>query len=132
MAINIVSNLGRNGNTLNASTDDLCATTPSSFIERYCSRLNMNSELTKLAKFIAKKIEQTGCINDNTPHSIASGIVYFVAQTCNSSISKTDVKQVCGVSEVTINKCFKKMELHKEKLVPQVILHKYQDPLAIA
>ena len=127
MAVNIVSNLGRNGNTLNASTDDLCSTTPSSFIERYCSRLNMSSELTKLAKFIAIKIEKTACINDNTPHSIAAGIVYFVAQTCNSSISKTDVKQVCGVSEVTINKCFKKMELLKEKLVPQVILQKYQE-----
>ena len=86
MAVNIVSNLGRNGNTLNASTDDLCSTTPSSFIERYCSRLNMSSELTKLAKFIAIKIEKTACINDNTPHSIAAGIVYFVAQTCNSSI----------------------------------------------
>jgi len=127
MAVNIVSNLGRNGNTLNASTDDLCSTTPSSFIERYCSRLNMSSELTKLAKFIAIKIEKTACINDNTPHSIAAGIVYFVAQTCNSSISKTDVKQVCGVSEVTINKCFKKMELLKGKLVPQVILQKYHE-----
>ena len=132
MAINIVSNLGRNGNTLNASADDLCTTTPSSFIERYCSRLSMSAELTKLAKFIAKKIEQTGCISDNTPHSIAAGIVYFVAQTCNSSISKMDVKQVCGVSEVTINKCFKKMELLKEKLVPQVILHKYQELLEVA
>ena len=132
MAINIVSNLGRNGNTLNASADDLCTTTPSSFIERYCSRLSMSAELTKLAKFIAKKIEQTGCISDNTPHSIAAGIVYFVAQTCNSSISKTDVKQVCGVSEVTINKCFKKMDLLKEKLVPQVILHKYQELLEVA
>lgn len=127
MAVNILSNIGRNGNTLNASTDELCATLPSSFIERYCSRLNINTELITLAKFIAKKIESTGCINDNTPHSIAAGIVYFIAKTCNLPISKTDVKQICGVSEVTINKCFKKMETMTDKLVPKMILQKYQD-----
>jgi transcription initiation factor TFIIB len=127
MAVNILSNIGRNGNTLNASTDELCATTPSLFIERYCSRLNMNAELTHLAKFVANKIETTGCISDNTPHSIAAGIVYFIAKTCNLSISKTDVKQICGVSEVTINKCFKKMETMTDKLVPSMILHKYRE-----
>ena len=126
MAVNILSNLERNGSSINASTDDLCSTTPSSFIERYCSRLNINSELTKLAKFIAKKIETTGCINDNTPHSIAAGIVYFIGQECNLPITKTNVKQICGVSEVTINKCYKKMDVLKDKLIPSIIYQKYQ------
>ena len=126
MAVNIMCNIDRNGGGANSQSAELCATTPSSFIERYCSRLNMNTELTSLSKFIAKKIEQQGSISDNTPHSIAAGIVYFIAQTCNLQISKTDVKQICGVSEVTINKCFKKLENMKDKLVPQCILDKYQ------
>jgi transcription initiation factor TFIIB len=125
MAINILSNLERNGSSINVSTNDLCATKPSSFIERYCSRLQINSELTKLANFIAKKIENSGIINDNTPHSIAAGIIYFIAQTCNLSITKSNVKQICGVSEVTINKCYKKMELIKDKLIPNAINEKY-------
>ena len=125
MAVNIMCNIDRNGGGANSQSAELCATTPSSFIERYCSRLNMNAELTSLSKFIANKIEQQGSISDNTPHSIAAGIVYFIAQTCNLPISKTDVKQVCGVSEVTINKCFKKLENMKDKLVPQCILDKY-------
>ena len=127
MAVSILSNLERNGNSLNASTDDLCSTTPSSFIERYCSKLNINTELTLLAKFIAKKIEHTGCINDNTPHSIAAGIIYFIAQECNLTITKTNVKHICGVSEVTINKCYKKMDLLKDKLIPSTIKDKYSD-----
>lgn len=125
MAVNILSNLERNGSSINVSTDDLCSTTPSSFIERYCSRLNINSELTKLAKFIAKKIETSGYINDNTPHAIAAGIVYFIGQECELCISKSDVKQICGVSEVTINKCYKKMDIIKDKLIPPVIYQKY-------
>lgn len=125
MAVNILSNLDRNKSSLNASIDDLCSTKPSSFIERYCSKLNINSELTLLAKFIANKIENTGYISDNTPHSIAAGIIYFISQQCNLTITKTNVKQICGVSEVTINKCYKKMENLKDKLIPASIADKY-------
>lgn len=125
MAVHILSNLERNKSSINVSTDDLCCTTPSSFIDRFCSRLNINHELTLLAKFIAKKIEVSGCISDNTPHSIAAGILFFVSQECGLTISKNNVKQICGVSEVTINKCYKKMELIKDKLIPHAIKEKY-------
>jgi len=125
MAVNIISNLERNGTSININADDLCATTPSSFIERYCSKLNIPSELVMLAKFIAGKIEQSGYISDNTPHSIAAGIIYFIAHTCNLPITKANVKHICGVSEVTINKCCKKMEIIQDKLIPKMILDKY-------
>jgi transcription initiation factor TFIIIB Brf1 subunit/transcription initiation factor TFIIB len=85
----------------------------------------VNQELTALSKFIASKIEQFGIINDNTPHSIAAGIVYFITQICNLETTKTDIKQICGVSEVTINKCYKKIDAIKTQLVPRCILDKY-------
>ena len=103
----------------------LCKTTPVSFIERYCSRLNISAELTKLCKFIAIRIQQNNLIPENTPHSIAAGIVYFVAQECNLNVSKKAVNQVSEISEVTINKCYKKLESIKTDLIPQVILNKY-------
>lgn len=123
MAVNILNNIERN--TENYEQSELCATTPSSFIERYCSRLNVNQELTMLAKFIAKKVEENSIINDNTPHSIAAGIVFFMSQQCNLNITKQDIKLVCGVSEVTINKCYKKLETLKTVLIPSCILDKY-------
>ena len=78
-----------------------------------------------LSKFLATKIEKEHIITDNTPHSIAAGIIFFIAQTCNLSISKLDVKLVCGVSEVTINKCFKKLFAIKDSLIPSSIYDKY-------
>ena len=63
-------------------------TTPSSFIERYCSKLGINNELTKVCKFIALIIEKRDLIPENTPHSIAAGIVYYTAQLCNLNICK--------------------------------------------
>ena len=123
MAVNILHNIERNTN--HSQQTELCPTTPSLFIERYCSRLNMNQELTMLSKFIAKKVETENIINDNTPHSIAAGIVYFVSQVCNLNITKQDIKTICGVSEVTINKCYKKMDAIKETIIPACILEKY-------
>tara|TARA_B100001093_G_scaffold516442_1_gene595217 strand:+ start:348 stop:1484 length:1137 start_codon:yes stop_codon:yes gene_type:complete len=100
-------------------------TTPIAFIERYCSKLNINSELTKLCKFIALKIEKQNLIPENTPHSIAAGIIYFISQLCNLNISKNLINNISKISEVTINKCFKKLEYYKLELIPKVILEKY-------
>jgi transcription initiation factor TFIIB len=100
-------------------------TTSVAFIDRYCSKLNINNELTQVCKFISMKIEKMNLMTENTPHSIAAGIVYFVAQYCQLNISKKDVKNVSEISEVTINKCQKKLEKMKDTLIPPAILKKY-------
>jgi transcription initiation factor TFIIB len=123
MAVNILHNIERNIEP--SKQAELCLTTPSLFIDRYCSKLNFNQELTMLSKFIANKVEENKIITDNIPHAIAAGIVYFIAQTCQMNITKQDIKQVCGVSEVTVNKCFKKLDLLRDKLLPKSILNKY-------
>jgi transcription initiation factor TFIIB len=102
-------------------------TKPEAFIERYCSKLNVNNELTKLCQFISMKIEKMDVMPENTPPSIAAGVVYFVAQLCRLNISKRDVKNVSETSEVTINKCYKKLEkiAKEDNIVPAAILKKY-------
>jgi len=129
MAVNIMNNIERNQSASANTNVELCATTPSSFIERYCSRLNINPELSLLAKFVAKKIESERLICDNVPHAVAAGIVYFISQLCQLTISKTDIKNICGVSEVTINKCYKKMDHMRSALIPSCILEKYSATL---
>jgi transcription initiation factor TFIIB len=109
----------------NNEKTSFCRTKPEAFIQRYCSKLNINGELTKLCQFIAIKIEKQDLMAENTPHSIAAGVVYFVAQLCNLNISKKDVKLVSEISEVTINKCHKKLEKMIDVLIPAVILKKY-------
>jgi len=109
----------------NIDKTSLCSTTPLSFIERYCSRLNINAELTTLCKFIATKIQKNNLIPENTPPSIAAGIVYFVAQTFNLNVTKRQVNTISEISEVTINKCFKKLDTIKNELIPKKLLDKY-------
>ena len=102
-----------------------CKIKPEAFIERYCSKLNMNAELTKLCQFISIKIETKGLIPENTPQSIAAGVVYFIVQICKLNITKKDVKNISEISEVTVNKVFKKIEKMKADLIPESILKKY-------
>jgi len=123
MAVNILHNIERNVEP--SEQTDLSVTSPSAFIDRFCSRLNFNQELTMLAKFVTKKIESQNIITDNIPHAIAAGIVYFIASQCNLNITRQEIKIVCGVSEVTINKCYKKLFILRETLIPKCILDKY-------
>lgn len=106
-------------------------TKPEDFIERYCSKLSMNAELTKLCLFIAIKIEKKELMPENTPHSIAAGIIYFISQLCHLNILKRDVKEVTEISEVTINKCCKKIEKMTDTLVPSIIMAKYAKPSSV-
>jgi transcription initiation factor TFIIB len=100
-------------------------TTPIAFIERYCSRLNINKEITKVCQFVAIRIQKNNLMPENAPQSIAAGTVYFISQSCNLNVSKKAVFNVSKISEVTINKCFKKLYLIKKSLIPQIIIDKY-------
>ena len=122
-ALAIINNLEKD--MTNSDKTNFGKTKPEAFIERFCSKLNINNELTKLCQFISIKIEKSNIMPENTPHSIAAGIVYFISQICKLNISKRDVKNVSEISEVTINKCFKKLEKIQNDLLPDVILKKY-------
>ena len=119
----IINNLEKD--VVNKDKTNFCKTKPEAFIQRFCSKLNINNELTKLCEFISMKIEKSNIMPENTPHSIAAGVVYFISQICKLNVSKKDIKNISEISEVTINKCFKKLEKFKDELVPAVILKKY-------
>lgn len=106
----------------------LCALTPTSFIERFSSKLNLQPDLCLLAKFIAQQIEKQNIIPDNRPQAICAGILYFICYHCNINYSKMDIKVLLGdeASEVTINKCFKKLNEYKSQLMPSWVSKKYK------
>ena len=123
-AIYLLNNLENNMNNNDKVT--FYQTKPIVFIERFCSKLNINVHITKVCQFVCIKIQNENLLLENTPHSIAAGIIYFVSYNCNLNISKNDVFKVTEISKVTINKCYKKLQLMKDKLIPKIILEKYK------
>lgn len=122
-AMSIINGLERN--MANEERTSLCETTPSAFIGRYCSRLDFNTELTDLCRFVALRIQKHDLVPENTPHSIAAGAVYFVAQACSQPVTKADVHKISEISEVTINKCYRKLEAMRGDLLPASVVAKY-------
>jgi transcription initiation factor TFIIB len=123
LAQNILNNMKDDDNE--PLTTTFSNVSPEDFIERYCSHLHFQPDLTKLCIFIAHKINAAQSMPENTPTSIAVGIVYFVAHLFELDISKTQIHNVSGISEMTINKCFKRIQSMGATLVPSVLLKHY-------
>lgn len=118
VAVGLLNNVERGMET--SQQTELCISLPSNFIERFCCKLNMPIELTYLAKFIAEKIEKGGLLaDDNTPQSAAAGIIFYIVKLRHLEITKAQIREVCSVSEVTMNKCAKKIESIQDIVVPK-------------
>jgi transcription initiation factor TFIIB len=121
-ALTILNSLERDQD--NSSKSKFEKTSPEDFVDRYSSKLSMSPNLVRLASFIAMKVQTDNMIPENTPHAVAAGIVYFVAVLAQAAVSKRDVSLASDISEVTINKCYKKLKALQSQLVPDsVILH---------
>jgi transcription initiation factor TFIIB len=80
------------------------------FLDRFCSKLELNNEDIESIKKIAKVCKERGLVCENTPPSMASGCIYLYLKSKNILKDKKVLAGVCKISEVTINKCYKKIE----------------------
>ena len=83
---------------------------PDHFIERFCNKLKLSEEDTHVILSICEKSIENNIISENTPPSIAAGCIFYYTKVKDMKISKKNVSSVCKISEVTINKCCKKLE----------------------
>ena len=83
---------------------------PNDFIDRFCNRLTISNKDIINIKNLAKKIDSLNLINDIRPDSFASGCILLYCNNNNIDIDKKQISNISKISEVTINKCFKKLE----------------------
>ncbi len=113
-------------NMVNKNTEsniNISASQPDDFIQRFCSKLYVSTEVLNLCQYISNKAEEYCLVSENTPPSIAAGSIYLACQILNVHISKKDISDACKISEVTISKCFKKMEKYQQHILPEKYLH---------
>lgn len=97
---------------------EISTITPLTFIERFCCRLQFEERFILLAKFIANEVENNNFISDNNPQTISSGIILFISNNFKLNIKKNNIKDISGVSAVSMTKVSKKLEVLKEQLIP--------------
>jgi len=96
---------------------------PLHFIDRFTSNLLLPIEIKYIAEFVAVRAIQLGL--DNNAPSIAAGAIYITCVYLKQPITKKQVAHACLISEVTIAKCFKRINEYRYKIFPKVIVDKH-------
>ena len=86
--------------------------------------VNKIFKVENLSLAAAKKATEYSIVEDNTPPSIASGSIFMVCNLLDVPVTKKDISGVCGISEVTISKCYKKLLNYHQHLLPENIMNK--------
>ena len=103
----------------------LASTSAEDFIERFCSKLNLSSEIREICKYIIKQTIELNIASSNTPPSLAAATIYMTVDITQSNVSKKEISAVCEISQVTLMKCYKKMHEYRAVLLPTDIIFKY-------
>jgi transcription initiation factor TFIIB len=101
------------------------------FIQRFCHNLGLTEKQSNIILNIAEICEDLRLISDNTPPSMATGSIYLYVRYQELDITKKDISDACKISEVTINKCYKKLEANEiiqEFLQKLTLDHEIQRP----
>lgn len=104
---------------------NLESTRAEDFIQRFSSKLNLTIEIRDLCQYVVKKADELNIVSENTPPSIAAGSIYLAIILCDLNISKKDLSVACGISQVTLTKCYKKLYNNRGQIIPKETIQKY-------
>ena len=84
------------------------------FIERFSYKLSIPQNDINNILILSKLCEKINIIHDNTPPSMAVGCIFLYIKNKKLNINKKYISEICEISEVTINKCYKKLSVNKD------------------
>lgn len=111
--------------TENSTRYNIQSSNPLDFIQRFCSKLKLNSDIVHLCEYVAFMTTKMDIVDENTPPSIAAGSIFLVLNLCNINMNKKFISEACKISEVTISKCYKKLYNKRHELIPKRAIQKY-------
>jgi len=100
----------------------------SDFIERFAKKLNIDKKYIDISKDVSSNIHKLDLASTHEPPSVAAGCILLVTQFYNIQLSKKQISDIFGISDVTISKTFRKIwPYHKIVLnnkITELILEK--------
>jgi len=95
-------------------------TTYEDFIKPFLTNLSIPTyQLEPMVHAVCQRIEDLGIVPENTPPSLTASVIAFCCSHLGVKIDTGDIAKVCGISPVTIQKCLKRLQPWKEKLLTQ-------------
>jgi transcription initiation factor TFIIB len=96
---------------------NVASTSPDDFIVRFCSKLD-RPDIVEDSLYIVRAADKYSIVSENAPPSIAAGSIYLCSMVRNHGVTKKEISKACEISEVTINKCYKKLVMYVSYLLP--------------
>ena len=81
----------------------------SDFIERFAKKLNIDKQYINISKDVSNNIHKLDLASTHEPPSVAAGCILLVAQYFNIQLTKKQISDIFGISDVTISKTFRKI-----------------------
>ncbi len=93
---------------------DYNTSTPEHFIPRFCKELSIHKNYIQQATQIVKNIQKLNIASEHTPLSVATGAILLMSDMNGLPISKKQIANKFGVSEVTITKTYRRLDEYKD------------------
>lgn len=92
-------------------------------VARFCSDLNLNLKIQKVAILISQRIQDIGCMTGRSPDSIAAAVIYLITNLFPElREAQKDIQYVTNVTEVTIKNIYKDLLNYKDEIIPKDIV----------
>ena len=96
---------------------DLKPTNPRDYVQRFCSELNLSTEVQSMTLEIIGEATREEITSGKGPTGVAAAAIYIASILCNKRRTQRDIADVAGVTEVTIRNRYRELA---EKLGYQV------------
>lgn len=94
----------------NLGSTDTAPLNTDDYIAKHCNTLGIDDINQKYAQELMNGLQILGTVSDNTNKTQITGCIYTIVCMNNiENISKEEIVDVCGISDVTLSKCFNKI-----------------------
>ncbi len=88
---------------------NLKPTYPTSYINQFCSKLNLDKSVQQEAENIIRRAMELGIISGKGPTGVAAAAIYIAATKLKQPRTQKEIATVAGVTEVTIRNRYKEI-----------------------
>ena len=88
---------------------EITSVDPRDYVLRFCSMLDLSEETVAKAMNLITQATEAGLSNGRTPIGIAGAAIYIAAILCGERRTQQEIREVTGVTELTIRERYKEM-----------------------
>ena len=94
----------------------LACSMPCDFVHRFCSQMQLDVRARDACIGVVDRVQEFGLFTECSPTSVVAGAIFLVCEHQEKHVDKKNLAAVCGVSEITVTKVYKKLAALKEYL----------------